>query len=73
MAIHTKLLSNVTKPKVDKVFASVNCVDGKTRNLGRIDRKWWAPRAWYYRFVTFPRLKRNYERGDYDGIQRDSS
>jgi len=46
-----------TRPK-SALYAEVRGPDGKTRNVGRIDRKWWAPRAWWYRFVQFPILAR---------------
>lgn len=50
-----------------KLKASINCADGKVRNLGRVDRKWFGvyvtPRAWYYKHVTYPRLKRLYPEG----------
>lgn len=45
---------------VESLHASVTGADGKTRNLGRVDRKWWAPRLWFYKYVTFPRLQRQY-------------
>jgi len=51
-----------TAHAANRVEASITCADGKTRNLGRIDRRWWAPRAWFYRYVTFPRLKRIHEK-----------
>lgn len=46
-----------------KLRAQIACADGKVRDLGRIDRKWWAPRAWFYRYVTYPRLARRYPQG----------
>lgn len=47
-----------------RLCAHIHCADGKTRNLGRIDRKWLGvyvtPRAWFYRHVTYPRLAKQY-------------
>lgn len=45
------------------LYAHVKGPDGKVRYMGRIDRKWWAPRAWFYRWITFPILKRRYADG----------
>lgn len=57
------------------LYAVITGPDGKARNMGRVDRKvcrvtlgkrviipgfYWAPRAHWYRYVTFPRLKRIY-------------
>ena len=46
----------------ERVYAEIKGPDGKIRNLGRIDNKKWAPRAWFYRFVTFPLLKRKHNK-----------
>lgn len=52
-------LSVKSKVKVQRLEAVITSADGKIRNLGRIDNKWWAPRLWYYRYIVYPRLKRN--------------
>ena len=52
-----------TTMATNKVCAVITGPDGKAHNLGRIDRKWWAPRAWFYRYITFPRLKHAREKG----------
>lgn len=36
-----------------QTHAVITRYNGKTFNLGRIDNKKWAPRAWFYRFVIF--------------------
>lgn len=47
-----------------RLNAVISCADGKDRNLGRIDRKafgiYWTPRVWFYRYVTYPRLARQF-------------
>jgi len=45
------------------LHATVKGPDGKLHNLGRVDRKYWAPRAWWYRFITFPLLAKKYGKG----------
>lgn len=55
------IVANATSVK--RLYATVTGPDGKERNLGRVDNKLWAPRAWFYRFVTFPILKRKHNKG----------
>jgi len=52
-----------TEPK-KQVTAVITTADGKTYNLGRLDRRF-NPRLWYYKFVVYPRLlkKQNKETG----------
>lgn len=58
----SRVLRAKGEPK-GKLCAIINCPDGKQRNMGRVDRKvfgfYFAPRAWYYRNITFPRIVRN--------------
>lgn len=42
-----------TKVK-QELYATVRRADGRIYNLGRVDNKKWAPRAWWYRFALFP-------------------
>lgn len=63
-----KRVFGVSSEPKGKLFAVISCPDGKQRNMGRVDRKihigkfgfYWAPRAHWYRYITFPRLAKKY-------------
>jgi len=50
----------ITEPE-KTVTAIITTADGTQYNLGRLDRKF-NPRLWFYKYITYPRLKRQFDR-----------